>query len=169
MQRSELSTEVPKIRRATKGEAAEFFGISLRTLDAWIREGAPVAQAGARRIAYVLDLRAIAEWRYTARQSESDIDPERLPPSDRKQWYDGEMKRREIQVRDRELIPASEVEEVVATSYAAVSQALLSLPDNLERRAGLSADQAERAEDAIHETMNDLADRLAQFAPEVIE
>lgn len=169
MTEQQAPVNVPDIRRANKAQAAEFFGISLMTLDVWIRDGAPVAQKGAKRIPYVLDLRAIAEWRYTAKQSEGDVDPERLLPAERKQWYDGEMKRREIQVRDRELIPATEVEEVVATSYAAVSQTLLSLPDNLERRAGLTPEQAERAEEAIHETMNDLADRLAQFAPRVIE
>ena len=159
--------EVPDIRRANKAQAAEFFGISLMTLDAWIRDGAPVAQRGAKRVAYVLDLRAIAEWKYTPRQFDSEVDPERLPPNERKQWYEGEHKRRELQVRDRELIPVAELEEAVITANAAVAQTLLSLPDNLERRAGLAPAQAEVIEQAIHEAMNDLADRMATLAPVV--
>jgi len=161
--------EIPDIRRANKAQAAEFFGISLMTLDLWIRDGAPVVQKGARRVAYVLDLRAIAEWRYAPRQNASNVDPERLPPNERKQWYEGEKHRRAIQVEDRELIPIAELEEVIGTAYASIAQTLLSMPDLLERRAGLPPEIAEQSEIIIHEAMTDLADRLQTFASVEVE
>jgi hypothetical protein len=161
----DIVAQCPDIRRANKAETAQFFDITLPTLDKWIREGMPVLQRGARGVSWVLDLRAAAEWRYTSRLPEGGLDPETLPPGERKLWYDGETRRRELQVRDRELLHAAEVEESVGTAFSSVAQTLLALPDNLERRAGLTPGQAEAAEAAIHEAMTDLADRLAMLAP----
>ena len=67
--------------------------------------------------------------------------------------------------RERRLIPADEVEEAVALANATVAQALLSLPDELERNAGLSPEQAELVERVIHAALDGLADRLANLAP----
>jgi hypothetical protein len=41
----------------------------------------------------------------------------------------------------------------------------MALPDNLERRAGLSAEQVESVDTVIHEALNDLADKLGHVAP----
>ena len=161
---SALADLIPARRKANKAEAAEFFSISMPTLEKWLREGMPVVQQGSRGVSWVLDLRAIAEWRYQARLPTGQIDPETLPPGERKQWYDGEAKRREMQVKDRELIEAAELEEDIGTAYASIAQTLLSLPDLLERRAGLPPEAAEQAEIVIHEAMTDLADRLQSFA-----
>jgi phage terminase Nu1 subunit (DNA packaging protein) len=162
---SDIAAQCPEMRRANKAQVAQFFDITIPTLEKWVREGMPVLQRGARGVSWVLDLRAIAEWRYTSRLPEGGLDPETLPPGERKLWYDGETRRRELQVRDRELIRATEVEESVATAFSSVAQTLLALPDNMERRAGLTPAQAEAAEGAIHEAMNDLADRLTLLAP----
>ncbi|WP_018935669.1 MULTISPECIES: DUF1441 family protein [unclassified Thioalkalivibrio] len=162
---ADVAETIPECRRANKAETAWFFDITLPTLEKWIREGCPVVQRGSRGVAWVLDLRQVAEWRYSAKTAEGDIDPETLPPGERKQWYDGEKMRRELQVRDRELIPASEVEASVATAFSAIAQSLLAMPDNLERRVGLDPASAEAAEAVIHETMNDLVERLGALAP----
>lgn len=157
--------DLPPVRKANKAEAAQFFEISLPTLEKWLREGAPIVQRGERGFSWVLDLKAVAEWRYTAHLDNGGVDPEKLQPLERKQWYDGERVRRELQIRDRELIQADELEASIGTSYASIAQSLLSLPDYLERRAGLSPEQAEVAESAIHEALDALADRLQSLAP----
>jgi phage terminase Nu1 subunit (DNA packaging protein) len=154
-----------EVRKANKAQAALFFGITLPVIDKWIREGMPIVQRGSKGFEWVLDLHDIAKWKYTARLPSGELDPETLAPGERKLWYDGETKRRELQVRDRQLIPALEVEEVVGTAFSATAQALMALPDNLERRAGLSPEQVESVDTVIHEALNDLADKLGHVAP----
>ena len=93
--------------------------------------------------------------------SDLDVDPDMLSPVDRRHWYDSELKRRQLQIRDRDLIPTEEVQGTVSRAFAVISQNLLSLPDSLERRAGISPELAEQAENVIHASMNALADSLA--------
>lgn len=60
----------------------------------------------------------------------------------------------EADERERRLIPAAEVESVLAVAFASVAQALLNLLDTLERAADMSAQAAEKA---IHAAMDGLA------------
>jgi terminase small subunit / prophage DNA-packing protein len=162
---TDIAAQCPEIRRANKAEAAQFFDITLPTLEKWLREGAPVLQRGARGVSWVLDLRAMAQWRYETRLPEGGLDPETLTPAERKLWYDGETRRRDLQVRDRELIPASEVESAVAQAFASLAQAVQSLPDELEQDAALTPEQAEAAERSLHRKLNAVADQLSALAP----
>lgn len=70
---------------------------------------------------------------------------------------------------ERRLIPAAEVEQTVATAFAAIAADLKAIPDNLERRHGISGTTAAEVERAIFEAMAALADRLATFAPDVAQ
>jgi len=160
-----IAQSCPEIRRANKAQAAEFFDVTLPTIDAWIRKGAPVLQRGSRGVSWVIDLRAMAEWSYAGKSENIDIDPDALAPAERKAWYEGETKKRELQVRDRELIPAAEVEQVVATAFSAIAQDLRAIPDNLERRIGVDAAVAEAVEGVLFEAMDAIADRLSLLAP----
>ena len=154
---------IPPIRCANKSEACAFFGVTEKVFNVWVHDGCPVVQRGARGVGWVVDLLAIAEWRYASMTEDGRIDPETLNPSERKQWYDGEAKRIELQVRSRQLVAVPELEELLGTSYSFTTQSLLSLPDLLERKAGLTPDQAEMAEVAIHEVLTTLADNLQEF------
>lgn len=162
---SDIAAQCPEIRRANKAEAAQFFEITLPTLEKWLREGAPVLQRGSRGVSWVLDLRALAQWHYEVRRSDGSVDPETLSPAERKLWYDGETRRRDLQIRDRELIPASEVESAVAQAFASLAQAVQSLPDVLEQDAALTPEQAESAERALHRALNGMADQLGSLSP----
>lgn len=157
---------VADLRKATKAQTAEFFGVSLTALEAWIRKGAPVVQRGSRGVGWVLDLHEVARWYYGGRpENPGETDPELLSPAERKAWYEGEAKRLELQVKARNLIPVSDVEETVATAFAALAQDLRAIPDNLERRYGVSGEVALRVEEALFEAMEVLADRLSTLAP----
>ena len=74
---------------------------------------------------------------------------------------------REAEASEREgrLLRADDVAEAVTLANAAVAQTLLSLPDELERTAGLSPEQAEVVERTLHNAMDALADRMASLAP----
>lgn len=155
-------------RRVNKAELAAWFDVSLPTIEAWIRRGMPISQRGSRGVPWVIDLLEVAEWRFSGRaDNDGEIDPERLTPSDRKAWYEGEARRRDLQERDRELIPAIEVEQAIRTAFAAIGQSLRSIPDNLERRIGISPAVAEQIEEILDEEMTALADRLSSLAPGV--
>lgn len=156
---------VGRLRRANKAEVAEFFDVSIKTVDGWVRRGCPVVERGKLNKPWVFDLLSVAEWRISGQSADSDIDPAKLPPNERKAWFDSEIKRREIQERDRELIPAAELESCIARVFAALSQGLRSIPDNLERRAGCSPEVAESVERMIEAEMDAMADTLSTIGP----
>ena len=153
------------IRIANKAGCAEFFDVSMPTIDAWIRKGMPILQKGGKGVSWQIDLLAAAQWRFGVQASGGSVDPESLEPMQRRAWYEGETKRRELQVRDRELIPAGDVERVVATAFAALSSDIRAIPDNLERRHGIAGDVAEKVAAALDEAMQSTSERLAELAP----
>jgi hypothetical protein len=71
----------------------------------------------------------------------------------------------EADERERHLIPAAEVEATLAMAFATVAQALLNLPDAMER-VGLTPEAAELAEGVIHAAMDGLATDLAALGLE---
>lgn len=161
---------VGRLRKASKAEVAEFFDVAVPSVDAWIRRGCPVVQRGKQGQAWVFDLLAVAEWRFSGSSTAGeDFDPDRLQPAERKAWFDSETKRRDLQIRDRELIPAGEMEACIASAFGSLSQGLRSIPDNLERRIGCSADVAEAVEQAIEAEMDAVADVLSRLAPVGVE
>lgn len=153
------------IRIVNKAGCAEFFEVSLPTVTAWIRKGMPVQKAGSTRVPWEIDLLEVCKWRFAGQTSGGDVDPDSLEPVQRRAWYEGEAKKRDLQVRDRELIPVAEVERVVATAFAAIASDIRAIPDNLERRHGISGDVAELVEEALNEAMDGIADRLSAVAP----
>lgn len=151
-------------RETNKAGLARFFDVSLTTIDSWIRKGCPAVQRGSLAAPWVFDLLAVAEWRFSGKTGGSpDADPEALPPAERKAWYEGEVKRRDLQERDRELIPAVEVEQVIRTAFAAIAQDIRAIPDNLERRVGISPEVAQAVDLALDGAMEALAERLSNL------
>ena len=93
-----------------------------------------------------------------------DVDPDALSPIERKAWFDSEVRRRQLQVQDRELIPAAEVEAAVSTAFSAIAQGLRSIPDIIERRCGAPPEMVEEIERIIDAEMAALADKLARLS-----
>jgi phage terminase Nu1 subunit (DNA packaging protein) len=153
------------IRIVNKAQCAEFFEVSLPTVAAWIRKGMPVQKQGSTQVAWEIDLLEVCKWRFAGQTSGADVDPDSLEPMQRRAWYEGEVKKRDLQVKDRELIPVEEVERVVATAFAALASDIRAIPDNLERKHGVSGDVAEQVEEALNEAMDGIADRLSALAP----
>lgn len=159
---------LPPVRKASIGECAQFFDVSTQAVQDWLRKGMPVLQQGSRGVPYVIDLLAVARWRFQGvggSDAAVEVDPERLPPADRKAWYEGETKRRDLAIKAGELVPAADVEQVIATAFAALAQDMLSIPDNLERRHGVPPELAEKVEEGIYQAMDALADRMSKLGP----
>lgn len=157
---SELTVTVPDIRRANKAEAAEFFAVTLPTIEKWIRDGMPVVQRGARGVSWIIDLHHVAEWRYQARLPTGEVDPDRLPAAERKLWYDGEARRIEVRRRKRELFERDEVLSTISEMIAIFADQVRGIPDRLEREVGLTPAQAEAAENLLNAELVALKKRL---------
>ena len=142
-----------------KTRLASFFDVTPPTITDWINKGMPVLQAGAKGRSWKFDIRACAAWRYggevqVSQKSDKPIaanvvDPEQLTIVDRKTYFEGELKRRQLQQIDRDLIPAEEFELVLAEMQKTVLQCLDTLPDVLERDTGLAAAQVQRVIQAV--------------------
>lgn len=93
---------------------------------------------------------------------DGDIDPERMPPKDRKDWYDGEARRLEIARKAGVLVEAELVREVIAGLFLKVRNTLSSLPDVLERDTGLEPDRIGRVQRAVDTLAAGLAEDVAR-------
>ena len=154
-------------RIANKAEAAEFFNITVPALNEWITKGAPIVSRGAKGIGWELDLLALAKWRFGAPEPDNDetpFDPERLPPKERKDWYDSELRRSQLAERNGDLIPVIEYQRELSAVIKSLVAGLQTLPDILERDAGLSGDAVERAQAVIDALRDDLYRALTEDA-----
>lgn len=130
--------------------------MSIPTVESWVRRGCPVVQRGRRGQPWIFDLLAVAIWKYGAHEDDKRIDPDDMPPKDRKDWYDGEKRRREIQVDDSELIPSADFDTEYSRLVKLTAAAMETLPDLLERDGGLSGKQLApvfRVIDGLRETL----------------
>lgn len=158
-----LAIAVPIKRRANKNELAEFFGVSLPAVDAWIRKDIPAVQRGRKGAPWVFDLRAVAQWYYSSAVGETEdgeIDPERMEPRDRKDWYDGESKRRDIAEKAGELMTVEDYMEGQAVLLKGIAASLETLPDLLERRCNLKPDAIELVREVLDDHRTEVANRI---------
>lgn len=88
---------------------------------------------------YVRFLRAAQ----TRAKTEPDDDEGKMTPRDRLAHYNAELKLRELQIQDGELYVAHEHDRAVSRVFKAVAAGLETLPDVLERDAGLDGHQLE--------------------------
>ena len=148
------SIAVPANRTANKAGVAEWFGISITSVDRWVLRGCPFVQKGERGVSWVFDLLAVAEWKFG--RQEGTVDPSGMTPKDRLDYFRSERERLKLEHETGSLIPAAEVERVVAEAMKALAQTLDTLPDALERDAGISGETVQivqRVIDAARESM----------------
>lgn len=152
---------IPERRKANKAEVADFFQIDQSTLQRWIRHGCPVLQQGNQGTPWTLDLLEVARWRFGGSSPESgEFDPEKASPKERKDWYDSEFRRRQLQERDKELIPSAEVEAGLAELVQQVVRTLDTLGDVLERDAGITGQAVERVQKVTDAARDELYRRV---------
>ena len=78
-----------------------------------------------------------------------DVDPATLTPQDRKALADAKLREHALRVKEGEYLPREAYRAATARGFSTCAQSILSLPDNLERKAGLSPEQAEQAEKVV--------------------
>ncbi len=80
--------------------------------------------------------------------------------------YKANLAELDFKVKSGEYLPRIEIQQATATAYATISQTLRSIPDNLERRLGISPEVAEAVGAMIDDCMNDLAADLEKMHTE---
>lgn len=119
--------------------------------------------AGKRGGHPVYDLRDALRAMFARR---GEADPETLTPIDRRALADARIKELELAKRRGELLPREDVRQAAAEAFQVVAQALRSIPDNLERSAGIDPEQAAAVERVIDGISERLADDLQRLAGE---
>ena len=130
----------------SKNALASEFGIDRRTVDRLLKDVKPSGKRSGHPVWTLRDA-VIQIGKYLEKGydfSGDDFDPTRLPPKERKDWYDSEKGRLTYEREMGLLIPADEVAAVEAAKNKRVALTLDTLADVLERDVGLNAEQVER-------------------------
>ncbi|MCP4342143.1 MAG: DUF1441 family protein [Desulfobulbaceae bacterium] len=135
--------------------------MTLQGLEGWIRRGCPCINKGGPGKPWQFDVLALMEWRYSPEEYGVE-DPEKLPPRERRDWYDGERKRRDLQILDRELIPLDEFSKTYSEVIKSVAASLETLPDMLERDAGMTGAQLQTVYRVVDGLREDIYHKLGE-------
>lgn len=81
----------------------------------------------------------------------------------KKEFWLAELTEQDYQKKAGELLDRAQVEQAAATVLATIAQTLRSIPDNMERVAGLTPEQAEEAERIIDSLCLSLHDKLKEL------
>lgn len=151
-------------KQANKAEVAEWFGVSVATVDAWLRRGAPYVQKGGPGKGWVFDLREVAQWYYGKSAQDTEDDPEKLDPKSRLDWYRGSSERDKWLERRGELVTVSDYERELSVALKRVAIMLETLADTVERETGLPGASVEVIQRVTDQMREDIYQRLVDDA-----
>ncbi|NIC05254.1 DUF1441 family protein [Billgrantia bachuensis] len=134
---------------------ADAFGLHRDTVRKRLKE-AGVVPAGSRNGANVYALKDAGPALFGETHIAEGMDPSKMHPTDRKDWYASELSRVKLEKEMRLLVPVEEAHREMSRLAKAVASGLDSLADMLERDAGLPPEAIELVEkttDALREQM----------------
>lgn len=151
-----IRPEEHKLRLSISRLAAEF-GMARETVSKRLRLAG--VQPDGKRDGYpVYRLRDVAPALVDAGAvgADGEVDPDRMPPAERRAWFQSERERMDMEVRARALIPAQEHERDVARILGKLCQFCDTLPDVLERDESLAPHQVDRVQKLVDALREDL-------------
>jgi phage terminase Nu1 subunit (DNA packaging protein) len=113
----------------TRLELARELGCNARTVAKWIEEGLPIHRRGRGGRASLYNLKAALEWKEQRDQSSTSVGA--LDPAQERARRDrGQalLAEQQLRTRERELLPAAEVERVWSAEVAAVRAQAMAIP-----------------------------------------
>lgn len=134
---------------------ADAFNLDRGTVRRRLRD-AGVVPAGLRNGANVYALQDAGPALFGETYGGTGLDPDDLPPQERRAWYQSENERVKLEQGLRELVPAEEAHREMSRLAKAVASGLDSLADMLERDAGLppeAIEMVEKVTDNLREQM----------------
>ena len=124
---------------------ADAFGMDRGTVRRRLRE-AGVVPAGQKNGVSVYALKDAGPALFGDVVTGTGADPDDMHPKDRKDWYQSENERIKLEKEMRSLVPVEEVHREMSRLAKSIASSLDSLPDLLERDAGLPADAIDLVE-----------------------
>ncbi len=168
-----------------KTDVAAFFGVSLPTIDAWIRDGMPVVAEGRNGLSWEFRASHCYAWRQAreadqaARSAEARAAIEAmrlqlvggkagdsirgLSPKERRDIYEVELAHRRLLAESNRLIERDQVRDEIEQMLSLVRDGVTALSDRLEREAGLSGQAIETVDQIGADLLETLHARLADF------
>ena len=155
-----------RAKLATRREVAEALGVHMDSVSKWERQGLPLVKRGGRGRPSRYDLEAVRAWLAArdgaARKAvDGPLDP--IQEKAARDHWQAELAQQTHRIRQRELLPAADVERAWAAEVAGVRAKLLSLPttysDRLHRASTLEGvPGTERVlRDAVYDVLRQLA------------
>ncbi|MGL5482063.1 MAG: DUF1441 family protein [Aeromonas veronii] len=144
---------------------AEGFGLHRDTVRKRLND-AGIAPCGKRGNAPIYDLRDVGPALFGAQQVmvEGEIDPAKLAPKERLDWFRSESERLKFQQTTKTLIPDTEYRDDLAKTLKLVCAFFDSLPDKMERKRVFTREQLEELEKVADELRNQLHTELKEVA-----
>ncbi|MFC6838607.1 DUF1441 family protein [Xanthomonas theicola] len=146
---------------------ADEFGMDRRTAAKRLREAGvpPSGKRGANDVYRLADAAAALVDRFAAAGGEgSVVDPRDLPPMERRAFYQSENERLKVETTTGLLVPAAEVESDYAELVKKVVQFFDTLPDVLERKAGLTPDQVIKVQEQCDRVRQSMYEAMTEDA-----
>ena len=81
----------------------------------------------------------------------------------KKEAFLAQMAELDYKVKAGEYLPRDAVRQAAATAFATIAQTMRSIPDNVERRLGITPEIAEEISHLIDEAMADLSNELERM------
>lgn len=142
---------------------ALMFGVHRDTLRKRLQE-ASVSPVGKRGNAPIYDAADAAQACFAQQTINADsLDPDKLDPKSRKEWYQSENERLKFQESVGDLIPCGEVRDEYAEMVKRVAAFFDSLPDKMERKRLFTPAQLEALESTCDEMRNFLHRELVEM------
>lgn len=129
--------------KVNRAGLAECFGVSLPTVDAWVRKGCPFDRKGARGVDWQFDTAAVANWREEQVQSAvdealKDLSVDQLQK--RKLTAETSILERRDRLEAREIFEGADVERLIAEAVGKCRGRVLAIPtDAADLLVGLTS------------------------------
>jgi hypothetical protein len=171
--------------KLNKSDVAQFFGVSLPTIETWLRDGMPWVAEGTNGRAWEFQASQVWAWRQAIIASEETRSAEAqaaieamrlkliggqagdtlraLPPKERQQIYDVELAHRRLMAESNRLIQRDVVLEHLQDLLSLTRDAVTSLSDRLEREANLNGKQIEIVDAIGADLLVQLKNRIVEF------
>lgn len=116
--------------KANRTQVAEVFGISLPTVDAWVRQGCPVVQRGSRGVEWAFDTAAVVKWRHQRALEDATGDKQQDSDEIERRTKLAKMRQAELKVAEEMSLvaPVREFEQAQAARYTLIRANLLNVP-----------------------------------------
>lgn len=124
-------------REVTRSELAEFAGVSVNTVDAWVRRGCPQVAAGARGRASAFNTAAVVEWLQARARRDATASSETISLDEarqRKTAAEAELAELELGHARGELVQIDTVAELLEATLSTVRLRLLGVPAKVAAR-----------------------------------